>query len=306
MSGVWSPNSNSGSNIEISSSLRNTSALHEAVQAGNMARVRELINAGLPVNSRTSNNKWTPLMFAAAKGNVNMIRLLLNKGANARAKEPETYMTPLIIAAHQNHVPALRALIPHSNIDAADINNRTALILAAAGNRDPAAARLLLRAGAKITPAMAAYNAGRGNQWRNLITEMMVRRGAAQRIIRKFHTGIRTGLAGVKARRAALGHRVVSKWRRGPVQPVPMPNNAPKAPISLHNFKKGHEAIRHTRRNASGRSVNRYYTLNEFQSLARKSWPTIYRMKPSDLVVGRDPMDRQRIYRRNLTLVKFS
>ena len=100
-------------------------------------------------------------------------------------------------------------------------------------------------------------------------------------------------------------HRVYSKWRRGPVQLVPLPNNAPKAPISLHNFKKGHEAIRHTRRNATGRSANRYYTVKEFENLTGKSWSTIYRMKPSNIVVEKDPLNRQRIYRRNLTLVKF-
>lgn len=100
-------------------------------------------------------------------------------------------------------------------------------------------------------------------------------------------------------------HRAVSKWRRGPVQLVPLPNNAPKAPITLHNFKKGHEAIRHTRRNATGRSSNRYYTVKEFQNLVGKSWGTIYRMKPSSIVFDKDPMNRRRIYRRELSLVKF-
>lgn len=100
-------------------------------------------------------------------------------------------------------------------------------------------------------------------------------------------------------------HRAVSKWRRGPVQLVQLPNNAPKAPISLHNFKKGHEAIRHTRRNATGRSSNRYYTVKEFQNLVGKSWSTVYRMKPSSVVFDKDPMNRRRIYRRELSLVKF-
>jgi hypothetical protein len=107
------------------------------------------------------------------------------------------------------------------------------------------------------------------------------------------------------ARYKNVVHRAVSKWRRGPVQLVPLPNNAPKALITLHNFKKGHEAIRHTRRNATGRSSNRYYTVKEFQNLVGKSWATIYRMKPSNLVFDKDPMNRRRIYRRELSLVKF-
>lgn len=100
-------------------------------------------------------------------------------------------------------------------------------------------------------------------------------------------------------------YRVVSKWRRGPVRLVPLAGNAPRAVISLHNFKKGHEAIRHTRRTSNGRVANRYYTVEEFEKLVGKSWPTVYRKKPSNLVFGNDPMNHRRIYRRNLSLVKF-
>ena len=169
------------------------STIHNATRRGNIARVSELLRAGVKVNSRDQNG-WTPLHHAAERGNVRMIRFLLNKGANARLKT-NFNRTPLILATWENKLPAMRELLRHSNLNASDANAQTALALAVSNNRDPAGARMLLRAGAKVnenTIEMLTHNAAQhSNKWRNILTEMLVRRGAASRALSKMHTAMR-------------------------------------------------------------------------------------------------------------------
>jgi ankyrin repeat protein len=58
--------------------------LHEAVRAGQVARVRELIAAGADINERDGYGA-TPLMNAAHIGNAEMVRALVAAGAEVNA-----------------------------------------------------------------------------------------------------------------------------------------------------------------------------------------------------------------------------
>lgn len=56
-------------------------SLHNAVRNGNIARVRELLNAGHAVNGLDGWG-YTPLVIAIGKGHTNIVKELLNRGAN--------------------------------------------------------------------------------------------------------------------------------------------------------------------------------------------------------------------------------
>ena len=167
--------------------------IHTAARRGNVARVSELLHAGVPVNTRDANG-YTPLMWAANKGNVRMIRFLLKKGANARLKNQHN-VTPLILATQVNSLPAMRELLRHSNINAKNLNGQSALAFAAAHTRDPAGARMLLRAGAKLDSNTREYlypgHGSSNTRWRNLVTEMLVRRGGLKSALPRMYTAMR-------------------------------------------------------------------------------------------------------------------
>ena len=82
-------NANSNQNVNNWSNSNNNrtpqAQLFGAIQNGNLARVRELLNSG-QVNTTTRFGNWSPLFTAAAgNGGTNMIRLLLNRGANVNS-----------------------------------------------------------------------------------------------------------------------------------------------------------------------------------------------------------------------------
>lgn len=157
--------------------------LHNAVKAGNVPLVSQILHSGVPVNRRNKIG-MTALMYAAQQGNVRMIRFLLKKGANARLKEPIHDQTALIFAAHRNSIPAMRELLRHSNINAVTQNNLSAIHFVG-----PEGIRMLMRAGAKpnINKNWLEFR----NNKRNLVTEMLVRRGAARHGLSKMYTAMR-------------------------------------------------------------------------------------------------------------------
>lgn len=271
-------------------------SIHNAARNGNLNRVRELLDRGAPVNARGVDGR-TPLHNAAFHGQANVVRELLGRGARVNPRN-KNGVTPLHLAATSGYENIVRELLDRG----VPVNTRTTtgwtpLHWAAYMGHENAVRELIERG--------AHANA----RDRNGETPLDLTGTRRYRVREILSHGARVNTPTPRpttTQRTRTVHRVASKWLRGPVQFVPLPNNAPKAPISLHNFKKGHEAIRHTRRNASGRSANRYYTVKEFQNLAGKSWSTIYRMKPSNIVVEKDPMNRRRIYRRELNLVRFT
>ena len=85
------------------------SPLHWAVAAGNLNEVKNLLNQGIPMYTRTVTGR-TALHDAARYGRLNIVQELLKRGAhvNPRARSG---MTPLYVAAFWNNPHVVHALI---------------------------------------------------------------------------------------------------------------------------------------------------------------------------------------------------
>jgi uncharacterized protein len=83
--------------------------LMAAVNAGDVAAVRQLIAEGAPVDERYPivngfNDAHTPLLVAARDGHTEIARLLLEAGADVNAVEPTFGAVPLHKAVYNGHV----------------------------------------------------------------------------------------------------------------------------------------------------------------------------------------------------------
>jgi ankyrin repeat protein len=79
--------------------------IHNAAENGNLNRVKELLNQGVPVNARNAYG-FTPLHKAASGGHVNVVKELLRRGAHVN---PRNFLgsTPLHTALNPNVFHAL-------------------------------------------------------------------------------------------------------------------------------------------------------------------------------------------------------
>ncbi|HEX6903908.1 MAG TPA: ankyrin repeat domain-containing protein [Thermoanaerobaculia bacterium] len=85
-------------------------ALRRAASAGDLAKVQELLAAGVDVNAA---NKYggTALAFACDKGHTAVVNLLLERGANPNSKDTFYGATPLNWAVQKGHAEIVRALL---------------------------------------------------------------------------------------------------------------------------------------------------------------------------------------------------
>lgn len=120
--------------------------LHDAVNAGDVARVVALLAQGADVNDHDLFG--TPLHLAAAKGRTGIAVILLDRGADREAKgEPEGAL-PLHTAALNGAAQVAALLLERgAKVDARDAAGRTALMVAA-GFLHPEVAKSLLAGGA--------------------------------------------------------------------------------------------------------------------------------------------------------------
>ena len=70
--------------------------LIEAVKAGNLTAVRDLIESGVDLNQQDEQG-WTPLNWAAGKGDLPLVKLLIEKGADV-FRVGRDQRTPYLIA----------------------------------------------------------------------------------------------------------------------------------------------------------------------------------------------------------------
>ncbi len=119
--------------------------LNDAVNAGDVARIQDLVAHGADVNA--PNLFGTPLHLAAATGQTWIAWMLIDAGADLEAEGDPGRAHPLHLAALSNH-PATAALLIErgADLDARNVEGRTPLSVAAAyGN--VAVAETLLAAG---------------------------------------------------------------------------------------------------------------------------------------------------------------
>ncbi|WP_291745429.1 ankyrin repeat domain-containing protein [Bauldia sp.] len=122
--------------------------LHDAVDAGDVAQIRQLIEQGEDVNENDP-RLGTPLHRAAVGGTREIAELLVAAGADVNL-ENGRLGTPLQAAAYKRNEPVVAALIAvGADVQAADADGRTALHSAAEGG-DAAIVALLIENGADV------------------------------------------------------------------------------------------------------------------------------------------------------------
>ncbi|HEY3176737.1 MAG TPA: PQQ-binding-like beta-propeller repeat protein [Candidatus Polarisedimenticolia bacterium] len=95
-------------------------ALRQAALDGDLAQVRALIEAGVPVDAPAPRYGQTALLFAAGKGHIEIARLLLDHGADVNAHESFFHSTPLSAALQGGHLPLAIELLARGAGDAAE------------------------------------------------------------------------------------------------------------------------------------------------------------------------------------------
>jgi hypothetical protein len=82
--------------------------LIEAVKAGNVASVKEMIESGVDVNQQDEQG-WTPLNWASGRGNLEVVKLLVENGADV-FKVGRDLRTPYMIALAAGRADVARFL----------------------------------------------------------------------------------------------------------------------------------------------------------------------------------------------------
>jgi cytochrome c len=122
--------------------------LHDAVEAGDLAQVKQLIEQGEEV-SQDDPRLGTPLHVAAVGGTREMVELLLAEGADVDV-DNFRWGTPLMAAAYKGNEAAAAALIANgADVRAKDAHGLTALHKAAEGGH-VAVVVLLIENGADV------------------------------------------------------------------------------------------------------------------------------------------------------------
>jgi ankyrin repeat protein len=123
-------------------------ALHWAALRNDVGSAEMLLYAGANVKASTRIGSHTPLALASRNGHGEMVKILLEAGADAN-QPTGSGATPLMLAAASGSVQALKALLERgAAVDAREsLRGETALMFAAAYGRTEAV-RLLLQNGA--------------------------------------------------------------------------------------------------------------------------------------------------------------
>ena len=122
----------------------------ESMDEADIARVRELIDAGADVNSKEG---ATLLSTASGNGHTEIVKLLLDAKADVNAARKIDGMTPLHTASANGHVETVKLLLgAQANVNAADTDGRTPLSMASL-NGHTETVKLLLDARANVNAA---------------------------------------------------------------------------------------------------------------------------------------------------------
>ena len=155
--------------------------LYNAVETGDVDKIRNLLASGVDINSRNDNGR-TPLFLATIEGHIDVIRVLLAAGADVDIPDDRD-MTPLFIASMLARADIVQALLNAG----ADPNGKKPPLLSATywGHTD--VVRVLLDAGADpnyagnndITPLELART--RGHEDIEELIEKVLKRKEARR-----------------------------------------------------------------------------------------------------------------------------
>ncbi len=123
--------------------------VESAILAGDVAAVRELLDAGADPQGRSPDGR-TPLMIAAGLGSSPMVELLLAAGADVLTSEPRMGATALHKAAQSGATDVIGLLLDHGAIvDQQSFRIGHTPLMDAVQHRREAAVRLFLARGAR-------------------------------------------------------------------------------------------------------------------------------------------------------------
>lgn len=112
-------------------------ALRRAASAGDVAKVKELLAAGVDANAANSYG-GTALSFAADKGHAEVVKLLLEHGANPNVRDTFYEQSPLGWAVDRGHAEVVRALLEKG------AQGEPEALVRAAGSGDAATVKVIL------------------------------------------------------------------------------------------------------------------------------------------------------------------
>ena len=99
--------------------------------------VEFVLNDGVDINARGSDNDWTALLRASRSSSSQFIETLIDLGADVNAQRKEGKETPLILAAEWNNYMAAYLLVRHgADVNVQISNGFTALHLSVQKNHE--------------------------------------------------------------------------------------------------------------------------------------------------------------------------
>ena len=91
--------------------------MREAARSGDVAQVRALLDAGVPLEAEARHGQ-TALYFAADQGRLEVVRLLVERGANVNVRDRFFKGSALGLALGNGHLDVARYLLAHGATDA--------------------------------------------------------------------------------------------------------------------------------------------------------------------------------------------
>ncbi len=190
--------------------------IHDAAKAGDLAKVKAIIEREPGLIGAKDETGRTPLHWACRGVHVDVVKYLVERGADVNAQDRSS-ITPLHSVASRGHLEAARVLVgAGAGLEARTAAGATPLHMAAAQGRPDAAAflfergaRLNVQDGNEDTPLLAAAWEGK---WEvvDRLTEMMPTEAAAVLNQRDFDGNTVLHLA-ARAGRPETMRRLVSK-----------------------------------------------------------------------------------------------
>jgi uncharacterized protein len=138
-----------GAQLNATSSEGST-ALHFAVNAGEAAMVRALLDAGADTNIRNLAGV-APLQLAITSGDAALTSMLLAAGADARARDEAKESMLMLAARHADGAAASALLAAGAERDYIEPRYGQDALMIAVRSRNPAVVEALVRAGAALT-----------------------------------------------------------------------------------------------------------------------------------------------------------